>query len=117
MGWVMSSSGMVRMGIKVMEPSLPCAAPLSYGGKVGVEVSEVAAAARTLFGSGNLAQCLGIVCDVRQNDQDMHILLEGQVFGSRKGHSGVAIRSTAGSLARFVKITPCLWRRYAGIPE
>ena len=74
----------------VMEPSLAELAPgaLVHGGKVGVEIAGVAAAARHLLArGGHLAQGLGVVGDVGQDDQHVHALLKGQVLRGGQRHA------------------------------
>ena len=62
---------------------------LIHGGQVGVQVAGVAAAAGNLLtGGGDLAECLGVVGDVGQNDQHVHIALKGQVLGGGQSHTG-----------------------------
>ena len=69
--------------------SLDAAGPLVDGGQVGIEVARVAAATRHLLAGGrDLAQGLGIVGHVRQDYQDVHVLLIGEVFGGGQGHPG-----------------------------
>ena len=56
--------------------------------KVGVEVAGVAAAAGDfLLRSGNLAQRLGVVRDIGQDDKHLHIFLEGQILGGGQRHT------------------------------
>ena len=64
------------------------ACALVHGGKVGVHVAGVAAAAGDfLLGGGDLTQSLGVVGDVGQDDQHVHVLLKGQVLGGGQGHA------------------------------
>ena len=65
------------------------AGPLVHGGKVGIQVSGVAAAAGDfLLGRGHLTEGLGVVGDVGEDDQHVHALLEGQVLRGGEGHTG-----------------------------
>ena len=78
------------MGIIVTEPGVAELAPgaLVHGGKVGVQVAGVAAAARHLLArGGHLAQGLGVVGDVGQDDQHVHALLKGEVLRGGQRHA------------------------------
>ena len=56
--------------------------------KVGVQVAGVAAAAGDfLLCGGDLTQGFGVVGDVGQDDQDVHALVECQVFRSGQRHT------------------------------
>ena len=74
-----------------MEPVLALlpARPLVQGGQVGVHIAGIApAAGHFLPGGGNLPQSVGVVGDVGQDDQHVHILLKGQVLRGGQGHAG-----------------------------
>ena len=65
------------------------AGPLVDGGQVGVQVARIAPAARhLLLGGRHLTEGLGVVGDVGEDDQHVHILLEGQVLRGGEGHAG-----------------------------
>ena len=68
--------------------SLPTCA-LVHLCQVCVHISGVAAASRHfLLGCGDLTESVRIVCNVCQNDKDMHVFLKGQVLCCRQGHTG-----------------------------
>ena len=74
-----------------MEPGLAqlAARPLIHGGKVGIQVAGVAAAAGNLLpGGGYLPQRLGVVGDIRQDHQHVHSLFKGQILGGGERHTG-----------------------------
>ena len=59
------------------------AGPLIQAGQVGVEIAGIALTAGDLaLGGGELTQRLAVGGDVGHDDQDVHILLKGQVFRS-----------------------------------
>ena len=63
--------------------------PLVQGGQVRVHIAGIApAAGHFLPGGGDLPQSVGVVGDVRQYHQHVHILLKGQVLRSGQGHAG-----------------------------
>ena len=56
--------------------------------QVGVQVAGIAApAGHFLAGGGDLAQRLAVVGHVGQDDQHVHVQLEGQVLGGGQGHA------------------------------
>ena len=68
--------------------ALAAAGALVHRRKVGVEIAGIAAAAGNfLLGRGDLAQRLGVVRDVGQDDQHLHVLLEGQILGGGQRHT------------------------------
>ena len=68
--------------------ALAAAGALVHGGKVGVQVAGIAAAAGDfLLGGGDLTQSLGVVGDIGQDDQHLHVLLKGQVLGGGQRHA------------------------------
>ena len=74
-----------------MEPFLPfCRPARSYKrGQVGVHVAGISAAARNFFpGGGNFTQGVGVVGDIGQNDQHVHILFKGQILRGSQRHTG-----------------------------
>ena len=57
--------------------------------EVGVHIAGIAAAAGDLLlRGGDLAQRLGVVCDIRQDHEHMHILFKGQILRGGQGHTG-----------------------------
>ena len=61
---------------------------LIHGCKVGIHITRITAASRNfLAGCGDFAKRIRIVCDVRQDDKDMHIFLKCQIFRCREGHA------------------------------
>ena len=106
MGWVLSSSGMVSIGYHGDGAglALDAARALVHGGKVGIQVAGVAAAAgHLLAGGGNLAQGLGVVGYIGEYNQHVHALVIMPGTPRRSAPcAGVAMRSMAGSLARFM---------------
>ncbi len=67
----------------------PAAGTLVHGGQVGVHIAGITTAAGHLFfGRRDLTQCLGIVGDIRQDDQHMHILFKGQILCGGQRHTG-----------------------------
>ena len=61
---------------------------LIHGCKVGIHITRITAASRNfLAGCGDFAKRVRIVCDVRQDDKDMHIFLKCQIFRCREGHA------------------------------
>ena len=74
-----------------MEPSFPFWRPArSYSGRqVGIHIAGIAAAAGDFLpGGGDLTQRVGVVGDIRQDDQHVHPLFKGQVFRCRQRHTG-----------------------------
>ncbi len=62
---------------------------LVHGSQVGVQIAGIAAAAGDfLLSSGDLTQSLGVVGDIGQDDQNVHILLEGQILSGGQSHTG-----------------------------
>ena len=65
------------------------AGTLVHGSQVGVQVAGVAAAAGDfLLSRRNLTQSLGVVGNVGENDQHVHVLLKGQILRGGQGHTG-----------------------------
>src|SRR5699024_6103972 len=65
------------------------AGTLIHGGKVGVEVTGIAAAAGDFLpGGGDLTEGFRVVGDIRQDNQHVHALFKGQIFRSGQGHTG-----------------------------
>ena len=61
---------------------------LIHGRQVGVQISRITTPSRNLLtGRGNFTERVRIVCDIRQNHQHVHILLEGQIFRSSQRHT------------------------------
>ena len=90
MGWVMSSPGMVRMGIWVTEPlaALDDTGALVQAGQVRIQVAGEALTAGDLaLGGGELAQSLAIAGHIGQDDQHVLVQVKGQVLGRRQGSS------------------------------
>ena len=57
-------------------------------GKVGVQVAGIAAAAGDFLAcGGDLAQRLGVVGDIGQDDQDVHALLKRQILRGGQRHT------------------------------
>ena len=103
----MSSLGMVRIGIWVIEPLRPAttAGALVERGQVAVEIAGIALAAGHLAApAGQLAQRLGIVGHVGQDDQHVMSCSKARNSARVSATRGVMMRSTGGSSARFRKI-------------
>ena len=75
-------------GDGALAPQLAAGA-LVHTGQVGVQIAGVApASGDLLLGGGDFAQRLGVVGDIRQDHQHVHILLKGQVLRGGQGHAG-----------------------------
>ena len=90
MGWVLSSSGIVRNGDHrdgaVLADLTPRA--LVHRRKVGVEVARIAAASGDLLlRRADLAQRLGVVRDIRQDDEHVHPAVEGEILRGGERHA------------------------------
>ncbi len=65
------------------------AGPLVQGGKVGIHIAGISAAARHLLArGGNLTQRVGIVGDIRQDDQHVHVLFKREILRGGQRHTG-----------------------------
>ena len=68
--------------------ALTAACALIHGGKVGVQVAGVAAAAGDfLLRRGDLTQSLGVVGDIGEDDEHLHVLLKGEIFSRGQRHT------------------------------
>ena len=67
----------------------PAARPLVERSQVGIQVAgEATAAGDLLLGGGNLTQSLGVVGNIRHDDQHLHSLFKGQILRGGQGHTG-----------------------------
>ena len=85
---------------------LPACA-LIHRRKVGVHIAGISAASGNFLARRrNLTQRVGVVRDIGQDNKNMHSAVECEIFrGGQAPYLGVAIRSMAGSFARFENIT------------
>ena len=57
--------------------------------QIRIHISRIASTARNFFaGCGNLTKRVCVICNIRQNNQNMHVLLKGQILGRSESHTG-----------------------------
>ena len=87
-GWVMSSSGMVSIGMRVMEPFFPYpAGPLVYGGRSVYIYPGYPLLPGISSLATDLPEGVSVVGHVCQDYEDMVTLLKSQVFSHGKRYS------------------------------
>ena len=85
---MISSLGIVRIGICVMDPFRPYNTTRTFvdGRQIRVHVTRIATTTWHFFTSSrDLTKSITVCCQISKNDQDVLLQLVGIVFGGGKG--------------------------------